>query len=358
MLTPTQRYLRHYVRNALLNLDDDDYADDEEEGDDEEEEDEREREGEMKESGNANERPLGDQLQEKFQPLTARELKSYQKKSTDAPVVTVKDFRFDFSRPLSHEFNQDALYVASLGFKEKLKANTYGKGHKNGPLGKGFLELSYIEACMRDHFKHLQRTYKEAGQENAEEARVARLRKQAVRTRKSTVRKESLINACCYSPNLSQLYEHRMRVVEVDPEYGIHRDLVALAGKNSMSDEESDVEEFDGEQRECLRMVMPAWRSEEFGALYQEIDVRYKEMTRTVLGKRRKPAGSSGRPRTRKQRKVTEDLPPPAGLWRNCFSEDWLNRKRAWELSMLKVVDKDYDFEVRNLTLMRYWLLI
>ena len=115
-----------------------------------------------------------------------------------------------------------------------------------------------------------------------------------------------------------------------------------------MSDEETDYEVVRGHQIEILVKVAPDWRSKEFGELYEDIDDRRAEerVERMIGSRKRKNVGSKKVLRIQTGDRKTDAHPPPPGLWINCFDEDWLETRRPWELEALKIIQKDYDFEV------------
>ncbi|KAJ3507456.1 hypothetical protein NMY22_g16924 [Coprinellus aureogranulatus] len=264
-------------------------------------------------------------LLERCPPLTEEELTAYENRERDCIHITPGSFRFDFTLPMAHEFNKDALYVATHSFQKALKQGKYGRSDPNGPLPRSFMETKYLSASMHNHFKYLKIKYQTLQEED--KTRREALTKHARATRRGT------------------LYNKRATTVMQDPRLAVHAVLIERAGRNSVSDEETDEEKVGGESIPILKKVIPAWRSIEFGNLYQEIDEVAREMRSSSLGKRRKPSGVGPLLRSRKGGKKTEEHAPPAGLWRNCFDEDWLALKRGWELTALAIIEKDYDFE-------------
>ncbi|TEB26923.1 hypothetical protein FA13DRAFT_1795171 [Coprinellus micaceus] len=263
-------------------------------------------------------------LYKKFPPIGAEELQKYESRDSACVVITRENFRFDFTLPLSHSFNQDAIHVAARAFRDSLTEAEYGRHHPDGPLPVSLLALDRVEESVFRHFKYLQTKYKDLNVE--QETRNSKRLKNIIGTRKT-----ALVNG-------------RVETIEDSPDLAVHRDLVLLAGRNSMSDEEIDYEEIEGHRTTVLAKVTPEWRSEEFGELYQFVDLRRTEMKKSGFGKRRTTNGKNLL-RIRKPGRKTAAHPPPPGLWRNCFDKNWLSKRRPWELAALKIVDEDYDFE-------------
>ena len=213
-----------------------------------------------------------------------------------------------------------------------------------GPMS--LLALDQVEEFVFRHFKYLQTKYKDLNEE--QETRDNKKLKHIRGARKTAV-SNGLFILLVRNLIPSQLVNGRVETVVDSPDLAVHCHLVSLAGRNSMSDEETDYEEIEGTRTTVLAKVTPDWRSEEFGELYQFIDLRRDDMKKSGIGRRRATNGRNLL-RVRKPSRTTAAHPPPPGLWRNCFEKDWLRKRRPWELAALKVVDEDYDFEVSLLS--------
>ena len=130
-------------------------------------------------------------IDKKFPSLTQEQLDQYFDQDPDSIVITPDNFRFDFSQPLSHEFNKDALHVAATSFGDALAAGKYGANDLNGPLPRLFLSPKYLGVSMNNHFKHLQAKWKEQKEEDA--LRDEKRTKQARASRKTHVSRCFLI---------------------------------------------------------------------------------------------------------------------------------------------------------------------
>lgn len=126
----------------------------------------------------------------KIKPLSVAEHRGFCKRAKGRILVTPQDFRFDFTLPLTDPFNKHAMYVAAKGFKKAIIAGSYaGMLNLEGDekVSEHFLSSNHLEYCMKTHFRHLTRRYKEAVTSAGQKARIARQTRAARNSRRAYV---------------------------------------------------------------------------------------------------------------------------------------------------------------------------
>ncbi|OSC96425.1 hypothetical protein PYCCODRAFT_1379235, partial [Trametes coccinea BRFM310] len=126
-----------------------------------------------------------------------------------------------------------------------------------------------------------------------------------------------------------------------------HKALFERMSAVNMSEDETDGESV--EHPPVYRIVIAEWQSEELRQFLWTLDALYREYWAKPPGTRRK-AGNP--PRTRILRNESRVVPgtAPAGLWANCYNQEWLAKLRPWEREALDIQNSNYDFSLAGIT--------
>ncbi|RPD53694.1 hypothetical protein L226DRAFT_456214, partial [Lentinus tigrinus ALCF2SS1-7] len=118
--------------------------------------------------------------------------------------------------------------------------------------------------------------------------------------------------------------------------YTRHRALFRLLEARNMSGDETDGPEKTHPPR--WRIVIAKWQSRTLRNFLWSLDRMYREDWA-----RRRTGGNPPRERVLRDGD-DEDGIAPAGLWKNCYDKEWLERQPAHVIRELEIVDEDYDF--------------
>ncbi|KAH9831927.1 uncharacterized protein C8Q71DRAFT_714643, partial [Rhodofomes roseus] len=96
----------------------------------------------------------------------------------------------------------------------------------------------------------------------------------------------------------------------------------------------------------AYRIVDARWQSLELKTFLRALDAMYREDWAMPVGARA-TSGNPPRHRTEQDARTEEGI-APVGMWRNCYDEGWLNSLKAHVLDSLRVIDEDYDFNLKG----------
>ncbi|CDO75079.1 hypothetical protein BN946_scf185010.g4 [Trametes cinnabarina] len=260
-------------------------------------------------------------LAERFPPLTDEEVESY--KNGEGKVVCMPDrFRIDFKHPWKDfNFNAEARAVAIETFRAKAKGGAFN----SDPLPDELLTKEAIGHAIDQYVMTLRRVYRKQVNPPTKEKVDASKRAAAKTTRQGT------------------LYRSRRFAIIRWRDLGRHSILFDKLSANNMSGDETDGEKV--KHSPVYRIILAEWQSPELRAFLWAIDARYIANWEEPTGSRRSK-GNAPRKRVLRPESRAEPGVAPRGLWRNCYNEEWLNKKQEWEIEALVIIPEDYDFTI------------
>jgi len=91
-------------------------------------------------------------------PLTASEIKSYNRGDDNCIVISKDDFRMDFKQSRDSPFNLEAIRIAAEDFIMRV---TRDKWYPVPRIPDRYLEQDYVESLMFNHLKYIKSKYSE-----------------------------------------------------------------------------------------------------------------------------------------------------------------------------------------------------
>ncbi|TFK59661.1 hypothetical protein BDN72DRAFT_905645 [Pluteus cervinus] len=152
-----------------------------------------------------------------------------------------------------------------------------------------------------------------------------------------------------------KLADKRIELVEVTPQLGRHLQIMKKLGRHAASSDESDHDpvklkrkagrnkrtSLDGKEittdtgKAMFTALQPAWRSKELTSFLWDLDTLHQEASSNAeLPLGRAPRGNKARIRSHSNK--ISNSPPPKGLPRNFYDEDWLAKMQP--MTQKKVV--------------------
>jgi hypothetical protein len=99
-------------------------------------------------------------------------------------MITVEHFRYDFSQPAQHPFNQAAQDVYVEDFLQVVKEQGW---YSTQVIPNEFLEYNVVLEALSSHLKHVYATYREVKSKKRKELWNARVGRSARNSRKGSV---------------------------------------------------------------------------------------------------------------------------------------------------------------------------
>ncbi|KAJ3499653.1 hypothetical protein NLJ89_g10076 [Agrocybe chaxingu] len=253
-------------------------------------------------------------------PPDEEELWAFRNRLPSFPRITPDNWRYDFSRDSTDDFNLEALAVFEDHFLRCINDGWYPEI----TTPPEFKDKAHIRETLQSQLEYLVRVYAEQRDSSIQTSRLGRRRR----------RKD-------------KLYHDRLFTVVNEPTLTRHKWLFERMGVDGVSSDESDTES-DSKGFKCDRVftqVLAPWRSKEFQDLQYVADESLARLRRPKVGCT-KVIGSKSRLRVHSTvAKINMDSLVPIGLPRNCYASAWLNGLSPSQTGDLKILDFLYDFD-------------
>lgn len=108
-------------------------------------------------------------------------------------------------------------------------------------------------------------------------------------------------------------------------------------------------DETDGPKRQLpmvYRVVESRWQSDVLKTFMRTLDVMYRTAWSQSTPGQRATRGNPPRTRIVRAGGRVEDGYPPAGLWRNCYDQQWLRGLQPYQRRALNIIQANYDFDI------------
>ncbi|PIL36023.1 hypothetical protein GSI_01683 [Ganoderma sinense ZZ0214-1] len=95
-------------------------------------------------------------------------------------------------------------------------------------------------------------------------------------------------------------------------------------------------------------IIRSLWQSDELVECFHSLDKHYRRDWENPgrYSKQRRSSGQPPRRRLLKEGTRTEDGVVPKGLWRNCYSQEWVDTLREEQVVALQMIDEDFDLSL------------
>ncbi|KAI0646433.1 hypothetical protein C8Q79DRAFT_926398 [Trametes meyenii] len=267
-------------------------------------------------------------------PLTEDELMAFR---TGRRRLTEENFRIDFIQDWKrHPFNLSARDIFVQNILRCIKGGGFDFDAEQIPL----ITEAHVESVLDGHMEYCRRKYREAynlhtwNADDADDAEkiaeqeeklLKEKRRKAINSRKQT------------------LFDARLAVIT---EMGLERHMALfdrLLAQNMSGDE------TDGPQRKLpmiYRIIESRWQSAALKTFLRALDAMYRAAWVTPQPGQRATGGNAPRTRVVRSGGPIEEGYAPAGLWRNCYDQEWLRSLQPYQRRALKVMNADYEFDL------------
>lgn len=270
-----------------------------------------------------------------FPTLSEEEIQSY---LVGDLTVDDENFRIDFERSwTSLEFNRQARRV----FIDRYLAKVRGGAYLKNPTPAGLLQPETIGKVLDKHMAYCRQRWRRSKNPPTEEQAVIAAKRVSRNSRRRTVSNSLETYLILFLINISDHLHFSRLVVIRRHGYDRHLQLLMMLEPVNMSGDETD-----GPVKKhppTFRIVIARWQSPQLRNFLWSLDTIYREDWANPVH-RRASVGNPPRLRVLRDNGHDEDGVAPAGLWRNCYDERWLQGLRVNARTELEVMDEDYDF--------------